>query len=206
MIKFKNTTILRKLTTANTSDKFTVSEDEHLTVVLLAKENVDYSLKLELAGRGAEADIFGIIIGNKNHKIRINTLQQHSASETKSNLLIKSVLTERSFLQYEGVIQIAKMAQRSNAYQRNDSLLLSSEAKAESRPTLEILANDVRCTHGATIGRIDQEQLFYLQSRGIEKEIAERLIIEGFFQVIIDQIEDDKIKLKLIKNLTELAF
>lgn len=182
-------------------DVFTVGAKKLFTLVLVAKQSADYKVQVNLTGGGARALILGFIIGEGLHTVKIYTVQNHTAPNTISDLHIKSVLKDQAFLQYEGLIKIEKDAQRSNAYQRNDNLLLSPKCKAESKPALEILANDVRCTHGATLGRIDKEQLFYLQSRGISMSIAEKLIISGFFQVLVDRISDVKVQNKVLKSI-----
>ncbi len=145
---------------------------------------------IELVGEGARANILGILIGKGEEEYSIHTIQRHLAANTKSDLLIKSVLFDNSKLTYDGLIKIEKDAQRSNAYQRNENLVMNEGVKVDSKPELEILANDVRCTHGATIGKIDIEQIFYLQSRGLTKKQAEGLIIAGFLEGVVGRIED----------------
>ncbi|MBI4137463.1 SufD family Fe-S cluster assembly protein [Candidatus Roizmanbacteria bacterium] len=137
---------------------------------------------VELIGEGAEANIVGIIQGRGDEKFTIRTHQLHKAPNTTSDLLLKSVLRDESQIDYKGVIKIVKGAQKSNAYQRNENLLLSEKTHVESKPELEIEADDVRCTHGATMGMIDEEQLFYLMSRGLNKIESEDFIVEGFVQ------------------------
>ena len=95
------------------------------------------------------------------------------------------------------MIRVEEGAQKTNAYQENRNLLLSSEASANSIPGLEILANDVRCTHGATLGRVDREQLFYLMARGLSRSEAERLIVRGFFQDVLDRVELEPVRVAL---------
>ena len=108
---------------------------------------------------------------------------------------------DKSRFHYEGLIKIEKGAQKSNAYQKNQNLLLSDKAWAESKPYLEILANDVRCTHGATIGQIDREQLYYLSTRGLTEKEASKLLITGFCQDILDRLPDEKLKASLMKKI-----
>src|SRR5207247_6619886 len=103
-------------------------------------------------------------------------------------VVIKGWLTDRARSVYHGLIQVAEGAQRTDAYQANRNLLLSDTARADSIPGLEILANDVRCTHGATIGTVDAEQMYYLMARGLRRHEAQRLIVEGFFAPVIDRI------------------
>lgn len=200
----KKKVILHQLTSKNTSQKFTVAHDEHLTLILLAHQETTYTTQVILQGENAQADILGIVLGHDANEIQINTLQDHQAPHTVSNLLIKSALTGRSQLHYEGFIKVEKNAQQTNAYQRNENLMLSPEAKAETKPALEILANDVRCTHSATIGKVDPEELFYLQTRGIAQQKATRLIVAGFFAPILDKIEDKKVKGDVEKRIKAL--
>jgi Fe-S cluster assembly protein SufD len=116
------------------------------------------------------------------------TRQDHIAPHTTSDLLYKGGLKDRSRIVWKGMIRVEKDAQRTNAYQKNDNLVLSEAARADSIPGLEIEANDVRCTHGATAGRVDEEMIFYAQARGIDQQTAIRLIVEGFFSNVYDRI------------------
>ena len=200
----KKKTVIAYLTKDSQSTSFNVKKDEHLTLILVAQEASNYTTAVNLIGEGAQADIFGIVLGNESNEIQINTLQDHQAPNTMSNLLIKSALSGRSQFKYEGFIKVEKGAQRTNAYQRNENLMLSGEAKSESKPALEILANDVRCTHSATMGKVDKDQLFYLQSRGLPLKIATSLIVEGFFQSILDKIEDEKVKKEIAGKIQSL--
>src|SRR3989344_619442 len=197
----KQSIIVRKLTNKSKPDTFRVAQNEKLTLVLICVSATNYALTVELTGRRAEAQILGILIGRKQNEILLHTLQEHKASQTMSDLHIKSILFDRSELKHEGAIRIEKAAQQSNAYQRNDNLLLSGEAKAESKPALEILANEVRCTHGATLGKIDPEELFYLESRGLNKLKAQKIIIEGYFLSLLEKIPAANIKQQLIKTI-----
>lgn len=196
--------VIQKIDVVNSPQSFVVEADEELVLILYTDAKANYSGQVKLIGRGAKADIFGIILGTLNNEITINTLQEHQAPDTYSNLLIKCILSERSKFFYEGFIKVAKFAQRTNAYQRNENLMISAEAKAESKPALEILANDVRCTHSATIGKINPDELFYLESRSLEKKVAMKLIIEGFFQKIIDQIPDASFKNQITDKIQSL--
>jgi Fe-S cluster assembly protein SufD len=117
-----------------------------------------------------------------------DTQQNHLAAHTTSDLLFKGALREKSRSVWQGMIYVAPGAQRTDGYQANRNLVLSPNARADSIPGLEILADDVRCTHGATVGKIDADQVFYLRSRGIPYRDAERLIVEGFFDPIMQRI------------------
>lgn len=180
--------------------KIIVKKGEKKTVV------IDQSGEwvIELAGENASVDMVGAVVGRGNDSFVIKTLQHHKAPNTTSNLLIKSVLFDKSTLTFDGLIKIDKQAQQSNAYQRNENLLLSNDAQVDTKPELEILADDVRCTHGVTIGRLNSEQLFYLMSRGLTKQQATNLLIEGFFEPVLTkmtskhQIEQLKSKLVML--------
>lgn len=141
-----------------------------------------------LIGPGAQAFVHGFMFGDHRQQFHLHTLQRHLADHCTSDLLIKGCLKDRARSVYQGLIQVAEGAQRTDAYQANRNLLLSDTARADSIPGLEILANDVRCTHGATIGSVDPEQVHYLMARGLPRGVAQRLIVEGFFVPVIDRI------------------
>lgn len=150
-------------------------------------------VEVELLGRGAESDMLGLIDGRGAQQFDYHTLQGHRSSDTRSDLLFKSALDDTAHSIYTGVIVIKKGAQRSDAYQANRNLLLHEGARADTEPMLEIEADDVRCTHGATVGPIDAEQVFYLGSRGLDRGAASRLIVEGFFQDVLDKVGDERL-------------
>jgi Fe-S cluster assembly protein SufD len=144
--------------------------------------------EVALTGEGAQAQVNGVMFTTGRQHLAYFTRQDHQAPHTTSDLLYKGVLKDRSRIVWKGMIRVEKDAQRTDAYQKNDSLMLSETSRADSIPGLEIEANDVRCTHGATIGQVDDEMIFYLQSRGISRETAVRLIVEGFFANVYDRI------------------
>jgi Fe-S cluster assembly protein SufD len=178
-----------------------VEKNSDLTIIFIALGSVDFALDIELCGTGSTAKILGIVIGSGSELIKINTLQKHTVAHTVSDLHIKTVLAGNAHFAYDGIIAIDELAQQSNAYQRNDTLLLSPNASAETKPALEIKANDVRCTHGATLGRIDQESVFYLRSRGLSSQQAESLITEGFLLALTEKIADAQIRAKISKKI-----
>ncbi len=143
---------------------------------------------LDLLGRGATGRMSGFYFTEHNQHLDYDSQQNHLAPNTTSDLLFKGALIDQSRAVWQGMIYVAPQAQKADGYQANRNLILSSKAHADSIPGLEILADDVRCTHGATVGKIDNEQVFYLRSRGIEKVEAERLIVEGFFEPIMQRI------------------
>jgi len=157
-------------------------------------------VEVELVGQGAESDMLGLVFGEGDQQFDFHTLQGHRAPDTRSDLLFKSALDDRSHSTYTGVISIGKDAPRSEAYQANRNLLLGESARADTEPKLEILIDDVaRCTHGATVGPVDDEQLFYLRSRGLDTDTASRLIVEGFFQEVFHKVGDERVTADLAK-------
>ena len=141
-----------------------------------------------LVGREAEAQVNGVMFTEGRQHLVYNTLQHHEAPACRSDLLYKGALQDRSRLVWRGMIKVDKAAQKTDGYQRNDNLMLSAESRADSIPGLEIEADDVRCTHGATSGRVDAEQVFYAQARGLTADEAARLVVAGFFQQVFDRI------------------
>lgn len=158
------------------------------------------NLETALIGSGATAQMLGILWGYRNQHTAYHTAQDHVAPHTNSDLLYKAALTDESKAVFSGRIRVEKGAQGTDAYQTNRSLLLSEKAAAFPSPNLEIEANEVRCSHGASVGKVDQDQLFYLMARGISKEVATRMIVEGFFHEVLAREPADTIR----ENLREL--
>lgn len=149
---------------------------------------------VDLIGEGAEGNVSGFYItGNRQHMDH-DTQQNHMVKNTSSDLLYKGALEDNSRSVWQGMIYVAPGAQKTDGYQANRNLVLNRNARADSIPGLEILADDVRCTHGATIGKIDPDQIFYLNSRGVPTEQAERLIVSGFFSPILDKIPFEDVR------------
>ena len=123
-----------------------------------------------------------------------HTLQHHQAPSCKSDLLYKAALQDVSRTVWRGMIRVDEGAQKTDGYQRNDNLMLSDHARSDSIPGLEILADDVRCTHGSTTGRVDDEQIFYARTRGLTRKEAVRMVVAGFFQQVFDRITIDSVR------------
>ncbi|MFN2432349.1 MAG: Fe-S cluster assembly protein SufD [Gemmatimonadota bacterium] len=141
-----------------------------------------------LEAQGGTSEMLGLYLGADDQHMDHHTLQLHRAPHTNSDLLFKGALRDRSRSAFSGLIKVSKGAQRTDAYQKNRNLLLSPEARADSLPNLEIEANDVRCSHGATIGQADELQLFYLMSRGLPRQVAERMLVLGFFEEVLARV------------------
>jgi Fe-S cluster assembly protein SufD len=143
----------------------------------------------DLNGPGATSRVTGAYFADGNQHLDYDTFQEHIAPNCESDFAFKGALRDNATAVWRGMIRVEPDAQKTNAYQECRNLMLSKSAHAVPIPGLEILANDVRCTHGATVSRVDLEQLFYLMSRGLSRTEAERLIVRGFFQDVLDRIE-----------------
>jgi len=158
------------------------------TVAALGGRLARVNQEVVLGEPGAAARVNGVLFSSGRQHLAYATRQLHCAPHTTSDLLYKGGLKDHSRIVWKGMIRVEKDAQRTDAYQRNDNLVLSDKARADSIPGLEIEANDVRCTHGATAGRVDPDMIFYLQARGIPQHQAVRLVVEGFFTDVLDRI------------------
>lgn len=156
-----------------------------------------FQTEAEMAGAGATALLNGVFFPTAGQQHGNYTLQHHLATHCTSDLLFKGALLEGSRSVYEGGIKVAKGAQQTDAYQANRNLMLSKHAHADSIPMLEIEAHEVRCTHGSTTSQMDPEELFYLQSRGISRDPATKLIVEGFFVPVLDRIPLREVRQRL---------
>jgi Fe-S cluster assembly protein SufD len=148
----------------------------------------------DLTGQGATSRVTGAYFADGEQHLDYDTYQLHSAPNTTSDFAFKGALRDKATAVWRGMIRVEKDAQRTNAYQENRNLMLSPTTHAVPIPGLEILANDVRCTHGATVGQVDREQLFYLMARGLSRGEAERLIVRGFFTDVLDRIDLEPVR------------
>jgi Fe-S cluster assembly protein SufD len=148
----------------------------------------------DLNGPGATSRVTGAYFADGDQHLDYDTFQEHIAPSTESDFAFKGALREQAHAVWRGMIRVEQDAQKTNAYQENRNLLLSPDAHADSIPGLEIMANDVRCTHGATLGRVNREELFYLMARGLSRGEAERLIVRGFFQDVLDRIDLEPVR------------
>lgn len=152
-------------------------------------KNISGSLSCTITSPQVELYMIGLYDMDDEKKYTIHTEQIHVAPDSYSDLLLLSVMKDSSSLAFAGKIRIEKDAQKSHAYQKNQNLILSEDAFVDSRPILEILADDVFCTHGSTTGPLSKDQLLYLQIRGISKRSAEQLLIEGFTNQVYDRVK-----------------
>src|SRR5205085_2362399 len=148
------------------------------------------AVQVVLDGRGSQADLLGVVNIHERQHVDFETLQDHFGDATRSDLVIHNALRDRSSANFTGLIRINKSAHQTESSQEQKNILLSDSSKADSDPKLEILNNDViRCTHGAAVGPVDEEMVFYLESRGLDRDSAERLIVEGFFQSTLGKLD-----------------
>ena len=151
-------------------------------------------METKLAGEGAEAKVTGAYAPHARQHVDFDTTQEHAAANTFSDLAFRGILSDRSTAVWRGVIKVDPGAQQTDAFQECRNLLLSKRAHVDAIPGLEILANDVRCTHAAAIAQIDKEQLFYLRSRGLPEPSAQRLVIEGFMAELVERFEEGPVR------------
>ncbi len=159
--------------------------------------------ELDLAGEGSSGRMSGFYFTDGTQHLDHDTQQNHLAPHTTSDLLFKGALKGKSRSVWQGMIYVAKGAEKTDGYQANRNIVLEEGARADSIPGLEILADDVRCTHGATVGKLEQEPLFYLESRGITQKEAERLVVEGFFDPIMQRIPFEGVRERFHEAILE---
>jgi Fe-S cluster assembly protein SufD len=147
-------------------------------------------METDITGRGASARVTGAYVGHGSQHLDYDTTQEHAAPDTTSDLAFRGILRDRATAVWSGMIRVDPGAQHTDAFQESRNLLLSDGAHADAIPGLEIEANDVRCTHAATIARLDADQIFYLMSRGLTRGEAERLLVGGFLEVIAGRLDD----------------
>jgi len=151
-------------------------------------------METKLAGAGAHAKVTGAYASHGRQHLDFDTLQEHAAPDTTSDLAFRGVLQGRASSVWRGMIKVDPGAQKTDAFQESRNLLLSDKAHADAIPGLEILANDVRCTHAAAIAQVDPEQIFYLRSRGLPTPTAQRLVIEGFLEALVERFEEGPVR------------
>jgi Fe-S cluster assembly protein SufD len=165
-------------------------------------------METKLAGQGSEARVTGGYAGGPGQHLDYDTTQEHAAPNTNSDLAFRGVLAAGSTAVWRGMIKVDPGAQQTDAFQESRNLLLSPEAHADAIPGLEILADDVRCTHAAAIAQVDKDQLFYLTSRGLSEADAKSLVIEGFLEALVERLAEgpvrDEISAALESRLAEI--
>jgi Fe-S cluster assembly protein SufD len=184
-----------------TTDRLVAGRDAKITTLYatLGSDLTRADVQCAMRGPGAHVDILGLYIGDGTQHFDHETLQDHAAPHASSNLLFKGALSGSARSVFRGLIRVHPRAQRTDAYQTNRNLLLSADARADSLPNLEIQADDVRCSHAATVGQLDEEEVFYLLSRGIPKPDAIRLVVFGFFGEVLEQLPLEGVRQELVR-------
>jgi Fe-S cluster assembly protein SufD len=159
-------------------------------------------MESRLSGPGSAVRVTGLYALDGDQHLDLDTTQEHAAPHATSDLAFKGVLQGHGRSVWRGIIRVDEGAQKTDAFQENRNMLLSPEAHADSIPGLEILANDVRCTHAATVGQVDRELLFFLMARGLDRLEATRLIVQGFFADALERVADDAVRERLEQALT----
>jgi Fe-S cluster assembly protein SufD len=157
----------------------------------------------QLLGPGASSEMLGLYFGTNGQHIDFHTLQEHRAPHTTSDLLYKGAVKDTARSVFAGLIRVHQGAQKTNAFQANRNLILSEGARSDSIPKLEIMANDLRCTHGSATSRLNEEHIFYLMSRGLPRRRAVFMIVEGFFTDVLDRVPLDRVRAYLGARIAE---
>lgn len=178
------------------SQRAVVQRDGTLDWILLGfgSANGRVAVETNLAGEGAEGRVTGAYATNGRQHLDYATTQEHAAPRTNSDLAFRGILADRSQTVWSGMIKVDPGAQQIDAFQESRNLLLSKKAHADAIPGLEILANDVRCTHAAAIAQLDAEQLYYLRAHGLPEGQAKRLVIEGFLQATVERFDEGPVR------------
>lgn len=174
-----------------------------ISILILPGVSCKPQLRVDLVGEGARADLSGIYVCKSDEKVELSVELHHLVPRCTSSQLFKGIAAGSSKVGFYGKIVVAQDAQKTEAYQENHNLLLSDEAKADTKPQLEIYADDVNCSHGATIGRLNEEEQFYMRSRGIPLEEARVLQMVSFLSPVLDKISDEKLKAEISSCLTD---
>ncbi len=156
-----------------------------------------------LRGPGGSSEMLGAFFASDHQHYDYHTLQEHFAPHTTSDLLYKNAVADQARSIFAGLIRVHPGAQRTNAFQSNRNLILSPDARADSKPELEIMANDLRCTHGSAVSRIDEQHVFYLQTRGLTRRQAVHMMVEGFFSEVLDRLPLEDLRLHLEQLVAE---
>lgn len=192
----------------NTINHIAIKQDvgsnlRHYNIAATDKK-VRYNIKAMLNGSGADAKLFGANLVYNGGVVSTNTVMEHNTPNCTSDEHYKNVSTNIAISDFAGIIFVNDDAQNTDANQRNDNILLSDSARCYAKPQLEIYADDVKCTHGATVGQLSDEALFYMMQRGISEHDAKKLLLTGFLNDILMKIENDKIRENLIDKVSSV--
>ena len=181
--------------------RIVLEENSQITyfLALFGGRRVDKEIEIVLNGKESEANILGVYFGRQDQRYCFKVVSQHNGSQTRALTWINGVLTDKSSSDFNGLVKIVEDLHQVDSHLANHVLVFGDEAKANAIPSLEIESNDVKCSHEVTVGQIDENHLFYLMSRGLSKNQSERLLINGFFELIISKVGNKEFK-TLIRN------
>jgi len=169
------------------------NEEKIIPILWVGKES-ELSYDIKLAGDGASIKFLGLLIGKENQSLNLSIRVDHIGKNTKSNVVIKGALFDTARVDIDGLTKIEKGAKGTNAWLGAHILLLSEKAKGKAVPSLEILENDIKAGHASTVGRINDLEMFYLMSRGLSKDIAKSMIVNGFLQSMVNEFPESLAK------------
>lgn len=186
-------------------ESFVVGQGESLriTLVVLPGVNCDIPINIEIEAEDADVDIAGIYLCPKDEKVKISLNMRHLAGHSCSRQLFKGIVGGTAHSEFNGLIYVAKDSQKIKAYQENHNLLLSDKAIVDTLPQLEIYADDVECTHGATVGKLNEDELFYMRSRGIPEQEARAIQMRSFISTVTERIEDENLLEQIYESLSQ---
>lgn len=186
-------------------EQISLQAGEHLdmTVIVMPGVSCDIPLRVDLLGQGAEVMLRGLYLCNADEKVKISVDLRHEVGGCTSRQVFKGIVGGSAHSDFYGQIYVRKDAQQTKAYQENHNLLLTDTARVDTRPQLEIYADDVECSHGATIGRLNEEEQYYMRSRGIPEKEARVLQMISFVSPVVEAIDDENLKEKIYDCLAE---
>jgi len=202
-VEFSNVQDLDQNTWNITNKNAIYDKDGSVTFVMadLGAKLSHATIGAGLHGNGSAGELVGVFFTDHDQRYSINTLSDHAALSTNAETLVKGVLTDASRVEFDGMIRVRPKAQQTASFLSAHGLLLSKKARAEFIPGLEIAANEVSASHGATSGQIDEEQLFYLMVRGIHRSEAERIVVQGFFEPVLQRIPLENLRVRLRRSI-----
>jgi Fe-S cluster assembly protein SufD len=175
--------------------------EEVIIPVVWTGEETSINYDIQLTGVGSSLTFLMLLLGKKEDNVKININVNHQNQETKSKVIIKGIVNDSASVDFNGLVKIEKGSNGSNAWLSANLLLLSNSAKGRAVPALEILENDIKAGHATTVGKVDEQELFYLMSRGLSKTKARDLIIQGFLSGFLNEFPDGKIKTETLEKL-----
>ena len=180
-----------------------LAEGASVKVVFAAapEEDVAYEYLVVLCGEGASAEIYGVMVADGESKVKVNTKMRHLAPNCHSNQQVRGIANSNGYGLFEGLVYVAPDAQKTEAYQQSRNVLLAPTARIQTQPQLEIYADDVKCSHGATVGQMNEEQIYYMRQRGLSEEAAHKLQLGGFVREILDRIDDEALRAEFEEKL-----